>query len=158
MISIRVNNRVVVSCLIFICLSIVVIGCKPTANPENETQEVQAVRDQVFTAISNSDSVSLSSLFTADFALISSNGQMLNRESLWNMLKGLKDKGMRLEFTFQDDVVKIEGPVAWMTYSYREIITTQEHSDTLYYVESSVFRKQQGAWKMALAHYSRVKK
>jgi len=138
---------------ILICAS-VVIGCKPAVNPEKEAQQVQSVRDSVFTAISNSDSASLSSQLSTDFVLIHSNGQLSNNEKLWNMIKRLKGMGMKLDFVFEDVSTQIEGTVAWMTYRYREVITSESKNDTLQYIESSVFRRQQDTWKMVLAHYS----
>ncbi len=148
-------KNVVLLRTILICVS-VVIGCTPAANPENEAQQVQSVRDNVFRAISDSDSASLSSQLSSDFILISSNGQLSNPEKLWNMVKGLKGMGMKLDFAFEDISTQVEGAVAWMTYRYREVITSESKNDTLHFIESSVFRRQQDKWRMVLAHYSNL--
>ena len=77
-------------------------------------------------------------------------------EKLWSIVKGLKGLGKKLEFALEDVSSEVDGAVAWMTCRYREEITSESKNDTLHFIESSVFRRQQDKWRMVLAHYSNL--
>lgn len=121
-----------------------------------EARHVRGVRDRFFAAISDYDSAAIRALSAADYVLVE-DGAIWNLDSLNNAVMGLKNESLRIAYTFDDDSVRVEGPLAWMTYRNRGILSSERGADTLDWVESALFRKHAGAWRLVLLHSTRLR-
>lgn len=135
----------------------VLAACRPRGGTAEDAAQVRSVRDRFFAAISAYDSASVRGTCTPDYVLIE-DGLIWNLDSLLNTVSGLKADRLRIEYGFQDEPVRVEGAAAWMTYRNRGILRGERGADTLHWVESALFRKHDGAWRMALLHSTRIRR
>jgi len=127
-----------------------IIGCQPTQDVAADKKVVETVLQDYFGAISKYDYQSLRNHCTADFVLIE-HGLWWNNDSLTNIMKGFEGKAT-IAYTFDDIKSHVEGSIAWMTYKNHGLMTMGNKETKYEWSESAVFRKQNGAWKMALLH------
>jgi hypothetical protein len=85
-------------------------------------------------------------------------GAIWNLDSLNQAVMDLKNGALEIGYTFGDDVVRLEGPLAWMTYRNQGILSGAGGADTLQWVESALFRNEAGEWRMVLLHSTRVRR
>ncbi len=143
------------SVTVAVCCLGIVAGCRPAADPEGQLRDVRAARDQLYKAFSAYDSAALFGSYAEGGGWVGAWG-LRPLEDGWALAKRLRDSGVSIEATFQDEDIGLEGPVGWMTYRVREILTSESTTDTADWIESAVFVRQRGTWKMTLLHSSRV--
>ena len=144
------SHGVAIRCLI-LAVSVVPLACRRAP----EAKEVEAARNRFFAAISSYDPDSIRAAATPDIALLE-DGLVWSMDSLLSTVTWLEEEGLRIEYAFENDRVRLEGPVAWMTYKNRGILSAEGGADTLHWVESALFREEEGEWKMILLHSTRI--
>jgi SnoaL-like domain len=143
------------STVTLLCLAFV-SGCQPSREPEDAAAGVRAGLNQFYSAISRFDYDGLRAAGTADYILLE-DGLLWNMDSLIATVQGLQKDGLRITYALEDLRPRIAGSVAWVTYRNRGILSGPKGADTLRWVESAVFRKEDGVWKLALLHSTRVR-
>lgn len=123
---------------------------------ENEAARVRGVRDRFFHAIATLDTGRLRYNVTTDYTLIE-DGLVWNLDSLLESLDAMRRGGHTIEYAFEDLTLHAEPPTAWMTYRNRGVVSGPEGADTLIWIESAVFRRERGRWRMALLHSTRLR-
>jgi SnoaL-like domain len=143
------------STVTLLCLAFVA-GCQLSRESEDEAAGVRSGLDRFFAAISRFDYDGLRAAGTADYVLVE-DGLVWNMDSLVATVQGLQKDGLRITYALEDLHPRIAGSVAWTTYRNRGILSGPKGADTLRWVESAVFRKEDGVWKLALLHSTRVR-
>jgi ketosteroid isomerase-like protein len=147
--------------IIRIAFAVIVLAlagaCGTTTDRGAGQARIRDARDRLFAAISASDSKSIRAACTPDYVLIE-DGPVWNVDSLVKAVEEMKEGGLRVEYAFGTDSIWVEGPVAWMTYRNQAIMSDERGADTLQWVESAVFLKRSGAWKVALLHSTGIRR
>ncbi|MBI4548774.1 MAG: nuclear transport factor 2 family protein [Ignavibacteriae bacterium] len=137
-------------------LGVLLVACGQVRTPEKETEAIKQTLFSFFDAISNFDYAALQSSCTSEYVLIE-DGATWNIDSLIHIMKGLQESKLRITYSFHNIDVRIEGNIAWMTYENVGILSAETGADTLRWVESALFRKEQSTWRMALLHSTRIR-
>lgn len=136
-------------------LLLVFVACRTTDDLEAEQASVEHSLQGFFRAISESDFDALRASTTADYVLLE-DGLVWNTDSLVAAVEDLQEGGLTISYSFADREVYVHGPIAWMTYRNTGVLSGAAGADTLRWLESAVFRKEGGSWRMALLHSTRV--
>lgn len=138
---------------ILIPISILVFS-QPLA--DSDESQVHATLTRFFSAVGEFDEVGMRAHATKDF-------QILDVGNVWDLdglIEALDEmKSPDFERKTEIDVIRttLADNVAWVTYWNRAEITSKKITGTFKWIESAVFRKQNGAWKIALIHSTQVK-
>ena len=122
-----------------------VAGCS------SESSHVREARNRFFSAVAQFDYSGVRDAVSPDYVLVQG-GRILNLDSLLTDMQRLEDDSGSASFAFDDSTLRVEPPIAWMTYRARRILAHAHRTDTLHRVESAIFRRNGGGWKLALLH------
>ncbi len=116
---------------------------------------VEAAIRENYAAYSSFDAARYRSTTTDDFLLLE-HGELIDREGDVAMM-AKPGTGFRRTDHFDFDAVRIEGDTAWAVYT----LTSEIHDDVRgtrdrEWLESAILRREDGRWKMALLHSTRV--
>jgi len=124
-------------------------------NPELEIKEVQLVLTDFFDALAGHDWNKLKSLTTEDMILVE-HGLLWNNDSLINaMEKHWKEYDINYSFDFIK--TQVNGNTAWTVYRNHGIASNQEREIHLHWIETVIFTKTNGHWKLIEAQSTREK-
>jgi hypothetical protein len=121
----------------------------------DEARQIQRVRRDFFNAIAASDYQGMRGQCTPDFQLLE-NGHIMTVEDLINLVKSGEGKS-KIVYSFEDIRIKIESLNAWMSYRNKAVVKTGDKTTEIEWLESAVFEKKNGRWKMVLLHSTVVK-
>lgn len=120
-----------------------------------EARQLYRVRRDFFNAIAASDYQGIRAQCAADFQLLE-DGEVMTAEDLINLIKSRADRP-KIVYSFEDIRTKIEGSIAWISYRNRAVVSRNEKTSNVEWLESAVFEKNQGKWKLVLLHSTVVK-
>ncbi|MBI4502011.1 MAG: nuclear transport factor 2 family protein [Gemmatimonadetes bacterium] len=120
-----------------------------------ESARVRDARDAFYAAISDLDDAAVRGAVTADYIAVDG-GRILTIDSLMTDLTMLQEESLSVRYAFADSAVQVDPPMAWVVYRSRRILQRSSSADTTFAVESAVFRREGGGWKLALLHRSPV--
>jgi len=120
-----------------------------------EVRQIQSVRQDFFNAIAASDYQGMREQCAPDFQLLE-NGEVMDVEGLINLVKAGGGK-TRIVYSFEDIRTRIEGQSAWSSYRNRAVVTRGDKTSSVEWLESAVFVRKNGRWKMVLLHSTVVK-
>jgi ketosteroid isomerase-like protein len=121
----------------------------------DEVADVKTAIEGNYAAYSSFDEVRYRSTTTDDFLLLE-HGELIDREGdVASMAK--TGTSFRRSDRFEFSTVKVEGDVAWAIYTLKsEIYDDKRGSRDREWLESAILRREDGQWKMALLHSTRV--
>ena len=121
----------------------------------DEARQLQRVRRDFFNAIAASDYQGMRDQCTPDFQLLE-NGHVMTVEDLINLVKSRSVKP-KIVYSFEDIRTKIEGSNGWISYRNRAVVSRNDKTINVEWLESALFEKKNGKWKMVLLHSTVVK-
>jgi len=121
----------------------------------DDAAAVKAAIQENYAAYSSFDEARYRRTTTDDFLLLE-HGELIDREGdVANMAK--PGTGFRRTDRFDFDSVKIHGDVAWAVYTLKSGIHDDKRGTReREWLESAVLRREDGRWKVALLHSTRV--
>lgn len=139
--------------LLAVCLLVVTQYAAPAL--ADETHDVKAAIERNYAAYSGFDEARYRSTTTDDYLLLE-HGELIDREGdVASMAK--PGTGFRRSDRFEFDTVKVMGDVAYAVYTLKsEIYDDVRGSRDREWLESAVLRREDGRWKIALLHSTRV--
>lgn len=122
---------------------------------DDDKAAVEAAIRENYAAYSSFDEARYRSTTTDDFLLLE-HGELIDHEGdVTNMAK--PGTGFRRTDHFDFDAVRIAGDTAWAVYTLEsEIYDDVRGSRDREWLESAILRREEGRWKMALLHSTRV--
>lgn len=126
----------------------------PALADDDQTAVEAAIREN-YAAYSSFDEARYRSTTTDDFLLLE-HGELIDREGdVANMAK--PGTGFRRADHFDFDAVRIAGDTAWAVYTLEsEIHDDVRGTRNREWLESAILRREDGRWKVALLHSTRV--
>lgn len=116
---------------------------------------VEAAIRENYAAYSSFDEARYRSTTTDDFLLLE-HGELIEREGDVAMM-AKPGTGFRRADHFHFDAVRIDGDTAWAVYTLEsEIYDDVRGARDREWLESAILRREDGRWKMALLHSTRV--
>ncbi len=126
------------------------------ASPETADEEAvaQTLR-QMYVALTNEDTAQLRAITTPDFHAFDG-GEQFTGDELMALIKSLHAAGKTFVWTVPAPKVRIEGKVAWITYTNRGSVQDAAEKKDVSWLESAVLLKQGGTWRIQFFHSTRV--
>jgi ketosteroid isomerase-like protein len=120
-----------------------------------DTAAVEAAIRENYAAYSSFDEARYRATTTGDFLLLE-HGELIDREGdIANMAK--PGTGFRRSDRFDFSTVRVEGDIAWAVYTLNsEIYDDKRGARSREWLESAILRREDGQWKVALLHSTRV--
>lgn len=131
------------------------VSCQPRQDTQAELQKVEKVLYDSFDALSEFDYQAIREQITDDFQLLE-DGLDWNADSLVKIMKFYEPNVVERPNKFEIIKTGVEGSTAWISYWNDADIELKEGKMKLKWLESAVFHKQDGVWKMALLHSTQV--
>jgi ketosteroid isomerase-like protein len=130
-------------------------SCTPKEDPQVEIRKVETILQSYFDGISNFDYQKMRDACSSDYVLFE-DGTIWTVEDHISYLKSLEGKA-RISYNFKDVNKNVEGSVAWITH--RNIAEAAFEGNEMHFewIESAVFKKIDGNWKMVLLHSTTAK-
>lgn len=121
----------------------------------SEARQLHRVRQDFFNALAASDYQGMRDQCSPDFQLLE-DGKVMTVEDLINLIKSTANKP-KINYSFEDIRAKIEGSNAWISYRNRAVVSRNDKTINVEWLESAVFEKKNGKWKMVLLHSTLIK-
>ncbi len=136
------------------CAIVAILGATP-ALASDEAAAIKAAIEENYAAYSSFDEARYRSTTTEDFLLLE-HGELIDREGdVASMAR--PGTGFRRTDLFDFGQVKIAGSTAYAVYTLRsEIHDDRRGTRDREWLESAILRREDGQWKMALLHSTRV--
>jgi ketosteroid isomerase-like protein len=136
------------------CILAVAIQC-PAARAADDAAAVQAAIQANYAAYSGFDEARYRATTTGDFLLLEQ-GELLDREGDFSLMPK-PGSGHRRSDRFDFHTVKVEGNVAYAVYTLKsDIYDDKRGARSREWLESAILKREDGRWKMALLHSTRV--
>lgn len=138
-------------------LVIFVSGCElhqHQFDPEVEKEKVHQTMKSFFSALENRDWDLLKSVSTDDMILVE-HGLLWNNDSLISAMEKYWS-GFNVSYSFDFIKTQVDCNTAWMVYKNHGIASTDTLEIRLHWIESLIFTKIEGEWKLAEAQSTRV--
>ncbi len=142
------------SSFLFVAL-LAFLGCQQKEDPQLELAKVDKVLQSYFDGIAKFDYEAMRQACSPDYLLLE-DGIVWTVEDHINFLKPLQGKAS-ISYTFSDVKKSIDGPVAWRTHRNVADATIDGKPAHFEWIESVVFHRQNGEWKIALLHSTTTK-
>ena len=133
----------------------VVCSSLSSANPQIELAKVEKVFQSYFDGIKKYDYQAMRQACTSDYLLFE-DGVVWTVEDHINFLKPLEGKAS-ITYTFIDVKKHIEGSVAWITHRNIAEAVFDGKPAHFEWIESAIFKREKGVWKIALLHSTTAK-
>ena len=125
-----------------------------TPSTNDEVQITEAVRS-MFAALSAEDIPKLRAVIAPDFYAFEAGGRITG-DALIDLMKKAHAAGKVYVWTVNEPEVHIDGSMAWVTYVNRGSIKDASETKNVSWLESAVFRKENGSWRIQFFHSTRV--
>jgi ketosteroid isomerase-like protein len=149
----QVSNRLI-SGLILSSL-LVLASCQPGEDPTAELMKVDKVFQSYFDGIAKFDYQAMRKACSPDYLLFEDD-TIWTVEDHINFLKPLEGKAS-IAYTFNNVRMSIDGPVAWRSHHNSADATVEGKPFHFEWIETAVFDRINGEWKMVLLHSTTVK-
>ena len=121
-----------------------------------EKAEVQQVITRFFDALSVANIPLMKAEVSDDFILLE-NGEIWTIDTLANKISRPKPEGYLRQNSFDFVSTKIDKNRAWVYFKNKAEITSKTRNLTIKWLESVIFRKEKGRWRMEFMHSTPMK-
>jgi hypothetical protein len=121
-----------------------------------EKAEVQQVITRFFDALSVANIPLMKAEVSDDFILLE-NGEIWTIDTLANKISRPKPEGYLRQNSFDFVSTKIDKNRAWVYFKNKAEITSKTKNMTIKWLESVIFRKEKGRWRMEFMHSTPMK-
>jgi len=121
-----------------------------------EKAEVQQVITRFFDALSVANIPLMKAEVSDDFILLE-NGEIWTIDTLANKISRPKPEGYLRQNSFDFVSTKIDKNRAWVYFKNKAEITSKTRNMTIKWLESVIFRKEKGRWRMEFMHSTPMK-
>ena len=121
-----------------------------------EKAEVQQVITRFFDALSVANIPLMKAEVSDDFILLE-NGEIWTIDTLANKISRPKPEGYLRQNSFDFLSTKIDKNRAWVYFKNKAEITSKTRNVTIKWLESVIFRKEKGRWRMEFMHSTPMK-
>ncbi len=121
-----------------------------------EKAEVQQVITRFFDALSVANIPLMKAEVSDDFILLE-NGEIWTIDTLANKISRPKPEGYLRQNSFDFIETKIDKNRAWVYFKNKAEITSKTRNMTIKWLESVIFRKEKGRWRMEFMHSTPMK-
>jgi hypothetical protein len=121
-----------------------------------EKAEVQKVITRFFDALSVANIPLMKAEVSDDFILLE-NGEIWTIDTLANKISRPKPEGYLRQNSFDFIETKIDKNRAWIYFKNKAEITSKTRNVTIKWLESVIFRKEKGRWRMEFMHSTPMK-
>jgi hypothetical protein len=118
--------------------------------------EVQQVITRFFDALSVANIPLMKAEVSDDFILLE-NGEIWTIDTLANKISRPKPEGYLRQNSFDFIETKIDKNRAWVYFKNKAEITSKTRNLTIKWLESVIFRKEKGRWRMEFMHSTPMK-
>jgi len=118
--------------------------------------EVQQVITRFFDALSVANIPLMKAEVSDDFILLE-NGEIWTIDTLANKISRPKPEGYLRQNSFDFIETKIDKNRAWVYFKNKAEITSKTRNVTIKWLESVIFRKEKGRWRMEFMHSTPMK-
>ncbi len=118
--------------------------------------EVQQVITRFFDALSVANIPLMKAEVSDDFILLE-NGEIWTIDTLANKISRPKPEGYLRQNSFDFIETKIDKNRAWVYFKNKAEITSKTRNMTIKWLESVIFRKEKGRWRMEFMHSTPMK-
>lgn len=118
--------------------------------------EVQQVITRFFDALSVANIPLMKAEVSDDFILLE-NGEIWTIDTLANKISRPKPEGYLRQNSFDFVSTKIDKNRAWVYFKNKAEITSKTRNLTIKWLESVIFRKEKGRWRMEFMHSTPMK-
>jgi hypothetical protein len=122
----------------------------------SEKAEVQQVITRFFDALSVANIPLMKAEVSDDFILLE-NGEIWTIDTLANKISRPKPEGYLRQNSFDFVSTKIDKNRAWIYFKNKAEITSKTRNVTIKWLESVIFRKEKGRWRMEFMHSTPMK-
>ena len=122
----------------------------------SEKAEVQQVITRFFDALSVANIPQMKAEVSEDFILLE-NGEIWTIDTLANKISRPKPEGYLRQNSFDFLSTKIEKNRAYVYYKNKAEISSKTRNTTIKWLESVIFRKEKGRWRMEFMHSTPMK-
>jgi hypothetical protein len=136
--------------LAFLALAFPGIALAATCPKPDPTAVVKTMTD-MFAALTVDDGAKLAAIFTPD-AVEFDGGKRFSGSALWDLIKTLHAKGIRLVWTEQDTDVHFACATAWIDYTNRGSVSDGKTTTPLTWLESAILTHGKTAWQIRFLH------
>ena len=144
--------------ILFVGLLVLPVSVSLAQQSQPETKAVQRVIGNLFDGLSTLDTAKVRQACNANVKILET-GKIWTVDSLTTRVLARKALGGNFkrinEFEFLE--TKVSGNVAWVSYFNQTIITFNEQTRIVNWLESAVLEKKRGQWKIALLHSTEMK-
>ncbi len=127
----------------------------PRCAPADSAAQVVQTAVDLFAATKAEDAARFRALTTADFHAYDG-GKRFDGLGLLDLIKGATAQGRRFDWTVQDTEVHIDCTTATLVYVNRGAVGDVKAMTPMTWLESDMLRWENGRWKIAFLHSTRV--
>jgi hypothetical protein len=140
--------------LAFLALTISGSALAATCPKPDPAAVVKAMTD-MFAALTVDDGAKLAAIFTPD-AVEFDGGKRFADSALWDLIKTLHAKGIRLVWTVQDPDVHFACDTAWLDYINRGSVSDGKTTTPVTWLESAILVHGKTGWLIRFLHSTQV--
>jgi ketosteroid isomerase-like protein len=140
--------------LAFLALTLPGIALAATCPKPDPTAVVKTMTD-MFAALAADDGTKLAAIFTPD-AVEFDVGERFTGSGLWDLVKTVHAKGIRLVWTVQDTDVHFACDTAWIDYINRGSVFDGKTTTAVTWLESAVLLHGKYGWLIRFLHSTQV--
>jgi hypothetical protein len=137
------------------CTCLFLVGCQPKEDPQAELAKVDKVFQSYIDGIGKFDYQAMRNACSSNYLLLE-DGTVWTVEDHINFLKPLEGKAS-ITYRFNDVKKGIDGSVAWRTHRNVADAMIDGKPAHFEWIESAVFHRNNGAWKIAVLHSTTAK-
>ena len=123
--------------------------------PKPDPAAVVKTLTDMYAALTVDDGATLAAAFTAD-AVEFDGGKRFTGTGLWDLIKTVHAKGIRLVWTVQDSDVHFACDTAWIDYINRGSVFDGKTTTPVSWLESAVLVHGKTGWRIRFFHSTRV--
>ena len=129
-----------------------------TSTPADQAKDQAAILDTMqtfFAAAASDDLAKFHSIVTANFSAFDG-GKRFDGDALMDLIKTAHAAGKVYVWSVTEPEIHIECNTAWIAYVDRGSIQDASGKKDLTWLESGIFEKQNGTWRIRFLHSTRV--
>jgi hypothetical protein len=123
--------------------------------PKPDPAAVVKTMTDMYAAATVDDGAKLAAIFTPD-AVEFDGGKRFTGSALWDLIKTVHAKGIRLVWTVQDIDVHFACNTAWIDYTNRGSVSDGKTTTPVTWLESAVLVHGQTGWQIRFFHSTQV--
>jgi hypothetical protein len=139
-----------------LCIALTFPGVALAATcPKPDPAAVVKTMTGMFAALTVDDGARLAAIFTPD-AVEFDGGKRFAGSGLWDLVKAVHGKGIRLVWTVQDADVHFACDTAWIDYINRGSVSDGKTTTPVTWLESAVLVQGRTGWQIRFLHSTEV--